>query len=291
VTKKTKKGIRNLDPSFKGWRKPGPMPDTEAMWEVEQGDGETLDAISGHWRLFQLRDGHRFSTDDILTGWYGTSWCPSARAVLDLGSGIGSVAHVAAFRLPLARFVTVEAQEVSVGLARKSVRYNGLGERFDVRQGDFREPGVFADDEVFDLVLGSPPYFPLGTGTHAEHPQKLACRFEVRGSIHDYCEAAAPRIAPGGIFACVFPVRPAEQLERVRDAARESGLVIVRWRPVTLREQDGPLLGLFVMHRAEDLPEALREREFVEPELVIRREDGSLSHEYVAVKLSFGFPP
>ena len=28
---------------------------------------ETLDAISGHFRLFQLRDGHRFSTDDILT--------------------------------------------------------------------------------------------------------------------------------------------------------------------------------------------------------------------------------
>ena len=39
--------------------------------------------------MFQLRDGHRFSTDDILTAWYGTSWCPTAQTGLDLGSGIG----------------------------------------------------------------------------------------------------------------------------------------------------------------------------------------------------------
>ena len=56
-------------------------------------DRETLDYISGHFRLFQLRDGHRFSTDDVLTAWYGTSMVPvRARTVLDLGSGIGSVA-------------------------------------------------------------------------------------------------------------------------------------------------------------------------------------------------------
>ena len=90
---------------------------------------ETLDYISGHFRLFQLRDGHRFSTDDVLTAWYGTSWCPTASAMLDLGSGIGSVATIAAWRLPGARLVTVEAQEISVALARKSARFNGLEER------------------------------------------------------------------------------------------------------------------------------------------------------------------
>ena len=32
--------------------------------------GETLDAISGHFRIFQLAKGHRFSTDDVLTAFY-----------------------------------------------------------------------------------------------------------------------------------------------------------------------------------------------------------------------------
>jgi len=36
---------------------------------VEVPDDESLDAISGHFRLFQLKRGHRFSTDDVLTAW------------------------------------------------------------------------------------------------------------------------------------------------------------------------------------------------------------------------------
>ena len=40
---------------------------------------ETLDALSGHFRIYQLRRGHRFSTDDLLTAWYGTSAAPDPR--------------------------------------------------------------------------------------------------------------------------------------------------------------------------------------------------------------------
>jgi len=100
--------------------------------------GETLDAISGHFRIFQLENGHRFSTDDVLTAWYGTSWCPSARTVLDLGSGVGTVGMIAAWRLPGAQFVAIEAQEESVRLAKKSAVWNGLQERFEIRHGDYQ---------------------------------------------------------------------------------------------------------------------------------------------------------
>jgi len=104
---------------FKGWAKPGPVPPGLAA-DVTAEAHETLDAISGHFRLFQLRDGHRFSTDDILTAWSGTSWCPTARTALDLGSGIGTVGMICAWRLPGVRFVTVEAQSESVALAKNA---------------------------------------------------------------------------------------------------------------------------------------------------------------------------
>src|SRR5690349_999346 len=210
---------------FKGWAKPGPIPPGLASG-VAVEPSETLDAISGHYRLFQLRDGHRFSTDDILTAWYGTSWCPTARTALDLGSGIGTVGMIAAWRLPGARFVTVEAQEESVRLARKSAEWNGLTDRYEIRLGDFRERGVLRDGEQFDLVLGSPPYFPPGSGVEGDHPQKIACRFEMRGNIADYCVVAARHLAPGGLFACVFPVTPDEQHERMKRAASFAGLTI-----------------------------------------------------------------
>ena len=296
---------------FKGWAKPGPIPpglgarssssartanephraDLEIGAPLVIEPHETLDAISGRFRLFQLRDGHRFSTDDLLTAWYGTSWCPTARTALDLGSGIGSVGMVCAWRLPGARFVTVEAQAESVALAKKSARYNGLTERYEIRTGDFREPGVLGDDERFDLITGSPPYFPLDAGIKSEHPQKVACRFEVRGTIADYCAVAAKHLTPGGFFASVFQIEPLPQLARVQAAAKAAGLSIVRQRPVVFREGEPPLIGLFGMMRAEDLPEWFRGQTWTEPPLIIRTREGKIHPEYSAVKLSFGFSP
>ncbi|HMJ89815.1 MAG TPA: methyltransferase [Candidatus Acidoferrum sp.] len=279
------------EPIFKDWAKPGPIPPGAFGRGPEVEAGETLDAISGYFRLFQLTNGHRFSTDDVLTAWYGTSWCPNARTVLDLGSGIGTVGMIAAWRLQGARFVTIEAQEESVRLARKSARWNGLEARYEIRCGDFRDSGVLSPEEKFDLVLGSPPYFPPGSGVEGDHPQKIACRFEMRGNIADYCATAARHLDRGGWFACVFPVNPSEQHERVKEAARASGLTIVRWRSVMLREGERPLLGLFAMARAEDLPEPMRKQSWQEPPLIIRTCDGAVHPEYSAVKLSFGFPP
>ena len=272
---------------FKGWATPGPIP-PGASSPPDVPAGETLDAISGHFRIFQLRDGHRFSTDDVLTAWYGTSWAPCASSVLDLGSGIGSVGMIAAWRLPGARVVTIEAQDESVRLARKSAAYNGLESRYEIRHRDFREAGAVGQGERFDLVLGSPPYFPTGTGIEGDHPQKVACRFELRGDIADYATTAGRHLAAGGVFACVFPE---EQITRIEAAARDAGLTIVRRRPVVFKEGEAPLIALFAMMRASDLPEAMRARTWVEPPLIIRAADGRVHPEYSAVKLAIGFPP
>ena len=107
---------------------------------------------------------------------------------------------IAAWRLLGARFVTIEAQEDSVRLARKSAAYNGLVDRYEIRHGDFRTPDVLPDDERFDLVLGSPPYFPIGTGLEGDHPQKVACRFELLGDIADYTRVAAAHLEAGGLL-------------------------------------------------------------------------------------------
>src|SRR5882672_9487945 len=50
---------------FKGWAKPGPI----IPRVISAPPDQTLDAISGYYRLFQLKKGHRFSTDDLLVAW------------------------------------------------------------------------------------------------------------------------------------------------------------------------------------------------------------------------------
>ncbi len=247
---------------------------------IEAEAGETRDYICGHFRIFQYEKGHRYSTDDVLTAWYGTVCAPRVERLADLGSGIGSVAIIAAWRLPAAQVVTVEAQEQSIRLARKSVAYNGLSERFTLIHGDLRD---FESDQPFDLVLGSPPYFPLGTATEAEHSQAVPARIEVRGSVFDYAKTASRVLAPGGVFAFVHP-----DPTRCAEAVRAAGLLLLRQRPIVFKEGEPPLISVFAAVRVGDVPPR---QTFIETPLIIRDRNGNVHPEYAAIRMSFGFPP
>jgi len=274
-------------PSFKGWTRPGPVP----PGGVDLEPGETLDGLCGHWRIFQLEKGNRFSTDDLVTAWYGTTWCPRAARIADLGSGIGSVALLAAWRCPGAVVQTVEAQEQSLRLARKSIRANGQEDRIFPRLGDLRDPDLFGDQAPFDLVTGTPPYWPEGHRLPAAHAQSVPARLEVRGSIADYAQAAARLLAPGGVFACVFPN---DQRERALAALRDAGLLSLHRREVVFKEGEPYGLDVFAAARRQDLPEdfeARAECPEVEARILVRRADGSVAPDIARIRLALGFPP
>lgn len=274
------------DARFHGWLRPGPRP----PGGIAPEPGETLDYHCGYFKIFQEVKGHRYSTDDLLTAFYGTLWAPRAERILDLGSGIGSVALAAAWRLPGATLVTLEAQERSVRLARKTVRYNGLENRYRILHGDLRDASLLADEPGFDLVLGSPPYFPAGTAIPAVHPQAVPARIEMRGDVRDYAKAAVRSLAPGGFFAFVFPARD----PRVDEGCREAGLTLVRRRDIVFREDEPPVIALFAAVLTSDLPKDFDgnpELPVRESPLVIRRRDGRRSAEYAVTLLTMGFPP
>ncbi len=273
---------------FRGWTRPGPVP----PGGVEAEPGETLDFLCGSWRIFQLERGHRFSADDLLVAWWGTRWAPRAERVLDLGSGIGSVALVAAWKLPGAAFVTVEAQEASRRLASKSVSYDGVAERFRILAGDLRDAAGLAGEGAFDLVLGSPPYYPRGSVTEPSSAQAIPARVETRGTVADYAAAASRALAPGGVFAVVFP-----WADRARALAglAAAGLLAIHERAVVFREGESPRLALYAASRADHLPEAFARPgsgfPAAEPDLVLRGRDGSTPPAWAAIRLSLGLPP
>jgi tRNA1Val (adenine37-N6)-methyltransferase len=275
------------DDAYKGWTRPGPAPPGGVDPEAD----ETLDGLCGRYRIFQKAKGHRFSVDDLLTAWYGTTWCPRADRIADLGSGIGSVGMAAAWRCPGAVVHTVEAQAQSLALARKSVRYNGLELRYRIHEGDLRDPDLFQGEAPFDLVLGTPPYWPEGSRLAAAHPQAVPARLEVRGTIADYALVAARLLAPGGLFACVFPN---DQRERALAALERADLLLLRRREVIFKDGDPYGIDLFAASRRRDLPpgfEAAMGGPEVEPPILIRRADGSVDGSIARIRLAVGFPP
>ncbi len=274
-------------PSFKGWTRPGPVP----PGGVDLEPGETLDGLCGHWRIFQLEKGNRFSTDDLVTAWYGTSWCPRAERIADLGSGIGSVALLSAWRCPGAVVHTVEAQEESLRLAQKSIRHNGLEQRVFPRLGDLRDPDLFAGEARFDLVTGTPPYWPEGHRLPAAHPQSVPARMEVRGDIAAYARAAARLLAPGGLFAFGFPN---DQRERALAGLEAAGLLCLRRREFIFKEGEPYGLDVFAAARRQDLPEGFGIQAAcpeAEAPVLVRRADGSVAPGIALIRLALGFPP
>lgn len=264
-----------------GWVAPGPRPPRPgpdlSLWP---GPGEDLGRLAGDWWILQRRDGHRWSLDDLASAWFATRGLPPARAC-DLGCGIGTVLMLVAWRHPEANVLGVEAQESSASLARRSIARNGAAGRCEVRVGDLREPESVPEGATFDLVTGTPPYLPLGTGRASEKPQRAPARLEFRGGIEDYARAAARLLLPGGRFAGCAPA----SRERLDAAARGAGLRVARWRPVVPREGKPPLFLLHEMSRGEGgLPAP-------EPPLVVRDRAGARTAEMTEIRDAFGFPP
>ena len=282
----TERQRRRQERARQGWTPPGPVPPgDQGDPSLEPRPDETLDAFAGHWRIFQLRHGHRYSTDDMLAAWYAVTACQdlglAPMRALDLGCGIGSVGMFVAWRYPELHLTGIEAQQVSLELARRSLRYNGLASRVELRAGDLR---TALPEGAFDLVTGSPPYWDPAAGTLSDRPQKAPCRFEQRGGVEDYCRAAAAALAPHGLFALVMDGR---QRERVLASARDAGLALLRIRDVVPREGKAPLMVLAAMRLTGSGSEAPRE----EPPLILRDGAGVRTETFREIRRSMGMPP
>jgi tRNA1Val (adenine37-N6)-methyltransferase len=159
---------------------------------------ETQDRLTSRLCIIQKRRGHRAASDDTLLAWAAARACPDAVRILDLGSGKGTVAMLLLQRLPRCRVIGLEALAVSHDLSVRNARLNTLTDRWEPRLGDLRDPSILADEPPFDLVTGAPPFMPMGSGVMPADTQRAAGRFELRGGVREYAEAAARHVAAAG---------------------------------------------------------------------------------------------
>ena len=201
--------------------------------------------------------------------------------IADLGCGIGAVLLLLAWRFPGARALGVEAQAVSVELARRSIAWNGVADRCAVVRGDLRDPMLRPG--AFELVSGTPPYLPPGTATESRRIQVGASHVEHRGGIEAYAIAAAPLLAPGGVFvACAAGAHG----ERVAAAATAVALTVERRLDVVPRAGKATLFSVYAMRRRADA-QAFRSQ----PPLVVRDERGHRTPDFRNVRRAMGMPP
>ena len=196
--------------------------------------------------LWQRKQGHRTGTDDVLCAWAGATACPDAERVLDMGAGQGAVGLMIAGTLSAAHVTAVEAQAVSFELLERNVAVNQLSERFQLVHADLRE--FDPQEGAFDLITGTPPFMPLGSGTPPRDAQREAARFEIRGGIEAYCDAASRLLAEQGTLVIVMD---AARPERYRNAFGAAGLHLKRTMAVLPKPALPPAYLIYWATRTE----------------------------------------
>jgi tRNA1Val (adenine37-N6)-methyltransferase len=261
-------------------REPG-VPSREELLRLEPTgwpEDTEHEELVGSWRIHQRRGGHRSSTDDVVTAWMAVRLAAGRPSrYLDLGCGTGSVLLLTAHRLRPLYSLGIEAQPESAMMADRSVAELPEAPPIEILHRDFREL-VVKKDETFDLVTGSPPYFPLGTGVLSPDAQRRAARFELRGGVEAYFEAAARSLTANGSFVLVFPT---EGDARVHEAARLSRLHLRERADLFMREDaKAPFLTVYGFARAPASPAS--------SSFAIRARTGDITPEYRAARRELG---
>ncbi|RYZ05836.1 MAG: methyltransferase domain-containing protein [Myxococcales bacterium] len=239
----------------------------------------TDDLLTRDVRVFQRAKGHRFSSDDVATAYVAHRARPDARRVLDLGTGLGSVLLLLAWKLGEAELCGVEAQAMSFELLTRNVARSGFQDRVRVRHGDLRDPGLLAGFErQFDLITGTPPYFPPQAALEAEDEQRAYARIEYRGGVEAYIEAGAPLLAPGAALVLCGDARAEE---RVVKASRAASLALVGRAAVVARAGELPLFSIWTLSHTA--------RPFVAETLTLRGPSGERTPDAQSLREFSGF--
>lgn len=238
----------------------------------------TLDKINRDWSIFQLKKGHRYSSDDMMTAWMAHCVAGDVSVQADIGAGIGSCGLMTLWkRSQTSKLVMVEAQRVSHELAKRTIAHNQLTDRVDARYGDLRDLTILPEQDFFPLVTGTPPYFPIDKALTSPHPQRACCRMELRGNVFDYAETAARIVHPEGWFVCCH----AGTDPRLEASMTAHGFHIWHRWDIHFREDKAPTLAIVACRKIAG------PREDWAP-LVIRTIDGQETEPYKAIRVQMG---
>lgn len=152
----------------------------------------------------------KVGTDGTLLGAWAT--LPANGRILDIGTGTGLIAIMAAQRTSEAKITAIDIDEDCVLQAQENIAASPWPDRIEVIHSALQE---FDASEKFDVIISNPPYFidsqlsPDAARSTARHTTTLPFNELVTG--------VRRLLADGGHFSLILP--PTE-MERFRSAAR-----------------------------------------------------------------------
>jgi tRNA1(Val) A37 N6-methylase TrmN6 len=184
------------------------------MSEVELKKDERIDQIREDGvKIIQSKEIFAFSLDAVLLADFPK--IPNKGVVVDLCAGTGAVGLFAQEYLKpnaTTKFKEIEIQPRLAEMLERSIKLNGLEEKFEVLNIDGKEATQHLKKDSVDLVLCNPPYFKVDESSHLHQQEHhLIARHEVKFTLEEIIKVSSELLKMNGNFAMVH--RPERFLE------------------------------------------------------------------------------
>lgn len=157
--------------------------------------------------IHQHRAAMKVTQDACILG----AWAPlgGASTVVDIGTGTGLLALMAAHRLPDARIDAVDVDEGAYADAADNVAASDYRQRITVHRADIRTWSIGREGH-YDHILCNPPFFQ--NQPPSADPVKRTARHAETLSFDDLAEICRRLLAPAGKATILLPVTELEAL-------------------------------------------------------------------------------
>ena len=230
------------------------------------------------FEVINERSAMKVNTDGVLLG-AAMTVRPSDRRLLDVGTGTGTIALMAAQRLDTSealKITAIDIDGISVDEASRNFRNSPWPDSLEALHASLDGFAEGAGHDVrFDLIFSNPPYF--DESLLAPEQRRCNARHTATGlSYRELLDFAALHLSEDGRIAMVLPAETEAALTR---HARMNGLHLFRILRVRTVPRKNPtrIIAEFSRHRCESPEDAV---------LTIQNE-GKYSEEYLSLTHDF----
>ncbi len=182
-------------------------------------------------KIIQRKGGYCFTQDSILLSHFVKAG--AKETLVDLGTGSGVIAILAAKKTRAKQVIGIELQERLADMASRSVALNGLGAKVKIIKGDIRQAHTFLSEGSIDAVCTNPPYMPKKRDSQSEID---ICKNEITITLQEVLQSASKLLRYGGRF---YMVHRADRLADIIAFMRAEGIEPKRLIPIQPTAQKG----------------------------------------------------
>ena len=148
-----------------------------------------------------------------------------ARSIMDIGASTGVIPLLLASRSNIEQIRAVEIDVETANEAKENIERNGLAERVEIINSDYRELDKIFESGSFDIIVSNPPYIKAGQGRESAIEKRNIARSEKFGSLKELVNLSATLLSKAGRLFLIFPLL--RKVELLNELA-SNGLRVLR---------------------------------------------------------------